>query len=248
MIGFLTTTRTLLAVLMGLSVLLALSASSTNADSGPGVRTKSRPALKVRQRTYEELTPQEWAASTNAAWFKVEPNRNVPAEKWPSPYCIKWDDACTRCTRDRATEQPICAPIDPSVDAGSCERKLIACQSVDSHAFMTICSDTFGVSWRVSQTKNTATICDYSNVVDKNRGNLRKTVYFECQGVMDNVLKNRIRQENIQSLPGYHMQDNGILDLAFDGTRPRRGQPDIWCSSPQRYGGGWVIDLWRPGF
>ena len=76
------------------------------ASSGPGMTTEKRPALKVRRRTYEALSPAEQVASRNAAWFKVEPGRNVPAETWASPYCTKWDDAYMHCAHDRATARP----------------------------------------------------------------------------------------------------------------------------------------------
>ncbi|MBV5265381.1 hypothetical protein [Pinisolibacter aquiterrae] len=225
-----------------------LAENAVAASSGPGVTTEKRPALKVRRRAYEALSPAEQVASRNAAWFKVEPDRNVPAEKWDSPYCTKWDDACTRCTRDRATDRPQCVPIEPSSDVGSCERKLIACQDSDEFALMTVCSSSLGIRWREERNLNGAAGCDYSGAIDPKRGTLRKKVYFECQEVRAIQLNNLARPENVPGRLGYHVRDDGVVGLAFDPTKPRRGQPDIWCRSPQRYDGGWVIDRWRPGF
>lgn len=62
------------------------------------------------------ITPAE----RNAPW----PSRSQPAEEYRDAFCKTWDDACTRCDRDRDSRVVDCRPMGK---ASTCERKRIVC-------------------------------------------------------------------------------------------------------------------------
>ena len=79
----------------------------------------------------------------------VDPPRNVPAAAWNSPYCGRWSDGCTACTRTNAGGSPQCHRETDSMDDGqsdpraaNCKRHVIICfKEIDAIYFDRICSD-----------------------------------------------------------------------------------------------------------
>ncbi|MDR1828026.1 MAG: hypothetical protein LBR29_06830 [Methylobacteriaceae bacterium] len=59
---------------------------------------------------------------------EAEPDRDVPAREWKSPYCTVWDDGCTQCRRKDENSEPDCEPIKES---SSCVQDLVECKQRD---------------------------------------------------------------------------------------------------------------------
>jgi hypothetical protein len=60
----------------------------------------------------------------------LEPPRDVPAARWDSRFCSRWDDGCTRCERQSASDRPTCSPITEQGAGAACVPKLIACSAL----------------------------------------------------------------------------------------------------------------------
>jgi hypothetical protein len=211
---------------------------------GPG-QSASRPdpAIRIQPRSFKDLTPHERTASYNAAWLKVEPDRMVPAEKWKSPYCIEWDDACTRCSRPDAASDPVCRPINPS-EGSSCKPKITQCTRVDLEIYHSLCSVVYGVQVNDVNKKYSFHVCEYQ-WIDQETGRYNG----ECQDVGEIPNEFKDKSLNIQGWPGYSRLPNGALALSVpDGLLPRVGRANSYCADPRRDSDGWVIDKWRPGF
>ncbi len=68
---------------------------------------------------------------------EVEPSRQVPAAEWRSPYCTRWTDGCTTCTRGTAREAAACA-AGPGAEP-ACQRHTILCKDTDDYALHQVC-------------------------------------------------------------------------------------------------------------
>lgn len=201
------------------------------------------PVIKIEPRSFKELTPHERAASYNAAWLKVEPDRMVPAEKWKSPYCLEWDDNCTRCSRPDAASAPICRPINAS-ESASCKPKIAQCTRVDLEIYHSLCSVVYGVHEDDVNQNYSFYVCEYQ-WIDQETGKYNE----ECQdiGEIPNIYKDK--SLNIQGWPGYSRLPNGALTLSVpDGLLPRVGKANSYCADPRRDRDGWAIDKWQSGF
>lgn len=79
----------------------------------------------------------------------VDPPRNVPAAEWNSPYCGRWSDGCTACTRTNAGGSPQCHretdgehEDQSGLRAANCKRHVIICfKEIEATYFDRICSD-----------------------------------------------------------------------------------------------------------
>jgi hypothetical protein len=70
----------------------------------------------------------------------VEPPRNVAAAEWKSPYCGRWFDGCTQCSRESVNSEPRCVPRQ-GLSAGDCVRHAVLCLAPMSIASLTnICA------------------------------------------------------------------------------------------------------------
>jgi hypothetical protein len=58
-------------------------------------------------------------------FLEIEPNRDVSAQEWRSPYCGKWDDGCYQCERRTITGERSCYRINSKGDA--CKRRSVLC-------------------------------------------------------------------------------------------------------------------------
>jgi hypothetical protein len=78
---------------------------------------------------------------------KVEPERDVEARAWKSPYCLRWDDGCTQCERKRLGAKVSCETFQPN----DCKRRLVFCTKRDDYRFVQVCTAS-DIIW-FSQTK-----------------------------------------------------------------------------------------------
>jgi hypothetical protein len=76
---------------------------------------------------------------------EIEPPRNVPAAEWKSPYCAKWDDGCTECTRTSADAPATCKPAADYIGGGTCKPRGVLCATSISHDNV---SELARVCWR----------------------------------------------------------------------------------------------------
>jgi hypothetical protein len=67
-------------------------------------------ALTPAHAVLAEAQPRSGPPIIRMPLSQVEPPRNVPAAEWKSPYCTKWNDGCTECTRKSAKSKTTCAP------------------------------------------------------------------------------------------------------------------------------------------
>jgi hypothetical protein len=211
---------------------------------GPGQSmSRPAPAIKIQPRSFEELTPQERVASYNAAWLKVEPDRMVPAEKWKSPYCLEWDDACTRCSRPDAASNPICRPINAS-ESANCKSKIIQCSGASVSVMQSICAVDQSSQGPNSNGNYYISACE-AYFKDLETGEY----IFDCRyvGNVNDIYKDR--PSNIPDWPGYGRFPSGALALSVpEGILPRDGKQNLYCIDPRKDDGGWVIDKLRPAF
>lgn len=86
---------------------------------------RNRPGLPVRVVPYK----------------LIEPNRDVAAHIWQSPYCVRWDDGVETCARDqdRVDRPARCGPMERAADAPP-ERMTIVCRKIDIEALFLVCN------------------------------------------------------------------------------------------------------------
>jgi hypothetical protein len=73
----------------------------------------------------------------------VEPDRDVEAAQWNSPYCLAWEDGCTECRRETVGSETRCQP-QRKPGATTCNRHEIICSDAgDERRLHQICSTYF---------------------------------------------------------------------------------------------------------
>jgi hypothetical protein len=74
---------------------------------------------------------------------EVEPDRDVEAAQWKSPYCLAWEDGCTQCRRSAIDSDAKCGP-QQELTAEACTRHEIICSDAgDERRLHQICSKYF---------------------------------------------------------------------------------------------------------
>jgi hypothetical protein len=70
----------------------------------------------------------------------VEPRRDVAAATWKSPYCGRWFDGCTECSRNSARAEPRCGPRQ-GMEVTKCVRHSVLCLAPMSiEALTSVCT------------------------------------------------------------------------------------------------------------
>jgi hypothetical protein len=99
---------------------VALGIVGLVAATGPG---RSQESQGEDKRTPIKVMPM----------LAIEPPRDVPAAQWKSPYCARWDDGCTECTRASRDDEPECRPADDYIGEGVCTPRGNLCYTAIDH-------------------------------------------------------------------------------------------------------------------
>ena len=174
---------------------------------------------------------ESWKDDPLPAFKLLEPDRNVSARDWKSPYCMAWDDGCTRCTKPSAKSKPICNDIAAEQ---RCVPEKIKCDSGDWKELRRLCAGPAYI--KVDEYGNILdiTYCDFDFEVDKKTGFLKSREQGVCMSVAPSNWR-KVLDENIviRNLP--------VKDNYSQNRKVKAPWQTLICTYPQFFDRGWII-------